>query len=247
MTATETPVPALQVKDLCAWQRDLQVLFEISLHVPPKGIVALIGANGAGKSSLLDALAGLIRASGSVCLNSVELLGEKLSGQRPAQIARAGLALVPEGRRLFASLSVEENLLIGVASGRTGHWNLDSVYALFPALRDKRHAPSGALSGGQQQQVAIGRGLMSNPQVLLCDEISLGLSPAVVRSIYDQIPAITAHGTALVLVEQNIALVLEQAHYVYVLREGKIVLEGEPGKLNRAAISQAYFGVSTHD
>jgi len=234
--------PILQVKGLCAWQRDLQVLFEVNLVVPPSGIVALIGANGAGKSSLLDALVGLIRATGSVRLND-----EELRSQRPAQIARAGLALVPEGRKLFASLSVEENLLMGAASARTGHWTLDTVYALFPALREKRHAPSGALSGGQQQQVAIGRGLMSNPQVLLCDEVSLGLSPAVVRSIYDQLSTITAYGTALVLVEQNIALVLEQAQYVYALREGKIVLEGEPGTLSRAAISQAYFGVSPHD
>jgi len=234
--------PILQVKGLCAWQRDLQVLFEVNLVVPPSGIVALIGANGAGKSSLLDALVGLIRATGSVRLND-----EELRSQRPAQIARAGLALVPEGRKLFASLSVEENLLMGAASARTGHWTLDTVYALFPALREKRHAPSGALSGGQQQQVAIGRGLMSNPQVLLCDEVSLGLSPAVVRSIYDQLSTITAYGTALVLVEQNIALVLEQVQYVYALREGKIVLEGEPGTLSRAAISQAYFGVSPHD
>jgi len=230
----------LEVQGLNAWQRDLQVLFEVSLHVPERGIVALIGANGAGKSSLLDALAGLIRANGSVRLN-----GTELGTCRAAQIARAGLALVPEGRRLFASLSVEENLLMGAASGRSGHWTLDSVYALFPALRDKRHAPALALSGGQQQQVAIGRGLMSNPQVLLCDEISLGLSPAVVRTIYEQLPAITASGTGVVLVEQNIALVLQQAQYVYVLREGSMVLEGVPASLSVEAISQAYFGVSS--
>jgi len=230
----------LEVQGLNAWQRDLQVLFEVNLHVPERGIVALIGANGAGKSSLLDALAGLIRASGSV-----RLKGQELGACRAARIARAGLALVPEGRRLFASLSVEENLLMGAASGRSGQWTLDTVYALFPALRDKRHAPSHALSGGQQQQVAIGRGLMSNPQVLLCDEISLGLSPAVVRSIYDQLGSITASGTGVVLVEQNIALVLQQAQYVHVLREGKMVLEGTPSSLSVEAINQAYFGVST--
>jgi len=229
----------LEVHSLNAWQRDLQVLFDVCLRVPERGIVALIGANGAGKSSLLDALAGLIRANGSVRLNGVEL-----GACRAAQIARSGLALVPEGRRLFASLTVEENLLMGAGSARGGYWTLDTVYALFPALRDKRHAPALALSGGQQQQVAIGRGLMSNPQVLLCDEISLGLSPAVVRSIYEQLPAVTANGTGLVLVEQNIALVLEQAQYVYVLREGKIVLEGAPASLSVDAISQAYFGVS---
>jgi len=237
---TRPTAPILEVNGLNAWQRDLQVLFDVCLRVPERGIVALIGANGAGKSSLLDALAGLIRATGSVRLKETEL-----GTCRAAQIARAGLALVPEGRRLFASLSVEENLLMGAGSARGGHWTLDTVYALFPALHDKRHAPALALSGGQQQQVAIGRGLMSNPQVLLCDEISLGLSPAVVRSIYEQLPAITASGTGLVLVEQNIALVLEQAQYVYVLREGKIVLEGAPASVSVDAISQAYFGVSS--
>jgi len=204
-------VNLLEVEGLNAWQRDVQVLFDIHLRVPERGIVALIGANGAGKSSLLDAL--------------------------------AGLALVPEGRRLFASLTVEENLLLGAASRRPGHWTLDTVYGLFPALEDKRHAPSHALSGGQQQQVAIGRGLMSNPLVLLCDEISLGLSPAVVRSIYAQLGAITDNGTGVVLVEQNIALVLQQAQYVHVLREGKMVLEGAPADLSQDAIRQAYFGV----
>jgi len=230
----------LEVQGFNAWQRDLQVLFDVNLRVPERGIVALIGANGAGKSSLLDALAGLIRATGSV-----RLAGEELGTCRATQAARAGLALVPEGRRLFASLSVEENLLMGAASGRSGHWTLDTVYALFPALQGKRHVPATALSGGQQQQVAIGRGLMSNPEVLLCDEISLGLSPAVVRSIYEQLPAMTASGTGVVLVEQNIVLVLQQAQYVYVLREGSMVLEGTPSSLDNAAISQAYFGVST--
>jgi len=229
----------LEVQGLNVWQRDLQVIFDVSLRVPERGIVALIGANGAGKSSLLEALAGLVRARGQVCLGS-----QALHGLPAARIARAGLALVPEGRKLFASLSVEENLLMGAASGRCGHWTLETVYALFPALRDKRHAPATALSGGQQQQVAIGRGLMSNPQVLLCDEISLGLSPAVVRTIYEQLAAITASGTGVVLVEQNIALVLQQAQYVYCLREGRIVLEGAPSCLSRQAISQAYFGVS---
>jgi len=230
----------LSVQALNAWQRDLQVLFEVSLSVPANGVVALIGANGAGKSSLLDALAGLIRASGSVRLGDTPL-----QGQRPAQIARAGLALVPEGRRLFASLTVEENLLMGAASARPGPWTLDTVYAMFPALKDKRHAPSGALSGGQQQQVAIGRGLMANPRVLLCDEISLGLSPAVVQSIYAQFASITGQGTAVVLVEQNIGLVLQQAQYVYCLREGRIVLQGLPATLGVDAISQAYFGVTS--
>lgn len=227
----------LDVRSLQAWQRDLQVLFDIDLQVPEGGVVALIGANGAGKSSLLDSLAGLVRASGSVKLGSTELLG-----RRPAEIARAGLALVPEGRKLFPSLSIEENLLMGAASRRTGPWTLAAVYALFPVLHEKRHAPSHSLSGGQQQMAAIGRGLMSNPRLLLCDEISLGLSPLVVRSIYDQLPAITASGTAVVLVEQNTGLALAQAQTVYCLREGRVVLQGTPATLTRESVSEAYFG-----
>lgn len=227
----------LDVHELSAWQRDLQVLSGVSLQVPEGGVVALIGANGAGKSSLMDGLAGLVRTAGSARLD-----GDELTGRAPAAITRAGLALVPEGRRLFASLSIEENLLIGAASGRDGPWTLEAVYALFPALREKRHVPSHSLSGGQQQQAAIGRALMSNPRLLLCDEISLGLSPAVVRSIYQQLPSITGQGTAVVLVEQNTALALEQAQYVYCLREGRVVLEGRPAELTHDAVSSAYFG-----
>jgi branched-chain amino acid transport system ATP-binding protein len=227
----------LDVRGLKAWQHDLQVLHGVDLRVSEGSVVALVGANGAGKSSLLDGLAGLVRASGSVRLGGTELLG-----RTPATIARAGLALVPEGRKLFPSLSIEENLRIGAASGRPGPWTLRRVYGLFPVLEEKRHAPSHSLSGGQQQMAAIGRGLMSNPRLLLCDEISLGLSPLVVRSIYDQLPAITAAGTSVVLVEQNTALALTQARTIYCLREGRVVLEGTPATLTREAVSEAYFG-----
>lgn len=227
----------LDVRGLCAWQRDLQVLFDVDLQVPAGCVVALIGANGAGKSSLLDGLAGLVRVSGQVHLGGVAL-----HGAAPAAIVRAGLALVPEGRRLFPSLSIEENLLIGAAARRPGPWTLERIYTLFPALREKRHAPSQSLSGGQQQMAAIGRALMGNPQVLLCDELSLGLSPLVVRTLYAQLPAITASGTAVLLVEQNTALALAQAQQVYCLREGRIVLHGAPSDLRPEAVRQAYFG-----
>lgn len=213
------------------------LLDKVDLLLNPGDKIGLIGANGAGKSSLLDSLAGLVRSSGSVKLAGTELLG-----CRPAEIARAGLALVPEGRKLFPSLSIEENLLMGAASRRPGPWTLEAVYELFPVLREKRHAPSHSLSGGQQQMAAIGRGLMCNPSLLLCDEISLGLSPLVVRSIYDQLPAITASGTAVMLVEQNTGLALSQAQSVYCLREGRIVLQGTPATLTRESVSEAYFG-----
>jgi branched-chain amino acid transport system ATP-binding protein len=228
---------ALETRGLCAWQRDLQVLFEVDIEVPEAAVVALIGANGAGKSSLLDSLAGLVRSSGHIALGDTPL-----QGLSPARIAQLGLALVPEGRRLFPSLSIEENLLIGAASGRSGPWNLARIYALFPVLAEKRHAPSHSLSGGQQQMAAIGRGLMSNPRVLMCDEISLGLSPAVVKGIYEQLGTITREGTAIVLVEQSIVLAMQAAQHVYCLREGQVVLKGAPEALTREQISQAYFG-----
>lgn len=227
----------LTVTGMNAFYGELQVLFDVNLAVQAGTVVALVGANGAGKSSLLESLVGLVRANGSVRLEDDELLGKS-----PAAITRSGLALVPEGRRLFQSLSIEENLLIGAASGRKGHWNLNRVYALFPVLHEKRNAPAQSLSGGQQQQAAIGRALMSNPQLLLCDEISLGLSPAIIRTIYAQLSSITSTGTAVMLVEQSTSLAMEQAQYVYCLREGKVVLQGAPTHLSREAVSEAYFG-----
>jgi len=209
-------------------------------------LLRMRGGQGGKAYTFGQAIHGYVPVVEAMAISSGEEAGSPAEGlHRAAQIARAGLALVPEGRRLFPSLSVEENLRMGAGSQRPGPWDLDSVYALFPALYDKRRAPSGALSGGQQQQVAIGRGLMANPRVLLCDELSLGLSPAVVQSIYAQLPAITASGTALVLVEQNISLVLEHAHHAYVLREGRVVLEGAPATFDRASLGQAYFGVTS--
>ena len=153
-----------------------------------------------------------------------------------------GIALVPEGRRLFPSLSVEENLLIGGQLGRPGPWTLDRIYELFPILAERRSVPSTSLSGGQQQMVAIGRALMSNPKLLLCDEISLGLAPIVVREIYARLPSIVAEGCSLVIVEQDIVQALAAADRVYCLQEGRVALSGEAASLTRDAISAAYFG-----
>lgn len=234
--------PLLSVRGLCAHHGDLQALFDVDVDVPEGGIVALIGANGAGKSTLLDGVAGLVR-----CRGERRLAGVPLDGLTPAAINVLGLALVPEGRRLFPSLTIEENLLIGAAGGRPGPWSLERVYRLFPILHDKRHAPALSLSGGQQQQAAIGRGLMSNPRLLMCDEVSLGLSPLVVREIYAQWPAITAEGTSIVLVEQDISLALATADHVVCLREGRVVLKGTPRSLGRDAVSEAYFGAMHHE
>src|SRR5690349_5642477 len=156
---------------------------------------------------------------------------------------RRGIALVPEGRKLFPSLTVEENLLIGGQAGRPGPWTLARVYELFPVLAERRNLPAPALSGGQQQMAAIGRALMANPSLLLCDEISLGLAPTVVRDIYARVPQIVAEGISLIIVEQDIAQALRAASHIYCLQEGRIALQGPAPQLSRESISAAYFGI----
>jgi branched-chain amino acid transport system ATP-binding protein len=229
----------LEVNDLDAFYGDFQALFGVSLRVAAGQAVAIIGANGAGKSTLLKSIAGLLRSRP----DAVRLDGVPI-GARPAHdIAARGIALVPEGRRLFASLSVEENLLIGGQLRRPGPWGLRRVYDLFPVLAERAQMPSTSLSGGQQQMVAIARALMSNPRLILCDEISLGLAPIVVRDIYARLPSIQAEGTALVIVEQDIAQALKAAAEVCCLQEGRVALQGAARDLTRQAIAAAYFGV----
>jgi branched-chain amino acid transport system ATP-binding protein len=233
------PDPLLAVRSLDAFYGDFQALFGVSMQVAAGDAVAVIGANGAGKSTLLKSIAGLIRSDGE----SILFDGASIGGQPAYANAARGIALVPEGRGLFPSLTVEENLQIGGQLKRAGPWNLRRVYDLFPVLAERRHLPSTALSGGQQQMVAIGRALMSNPNLLLCDEISLGLAPIVVREIYTRLPAIVAEGLSLVIVEQDIAQALKAVQYVYCLQEGRVALEGAARTLTREAIAAAYFGV----
>ena len=233
------PDPLLEVRSLDAYYGDFQALFGVSLKVAAGEVVAVIGANGAGKSTLLNSIAGLVHAR----RDAIVLAGEPVGGVPAYGMAARGVALVPEGRRLFPSLTVEENLLIGGQLGRPGPWNLPRVYDLFPVLAQRRQAPSTSLSGGQQQMVAIGRALMSNPRLLLCDEISLGLAPIVVREIYGRLPSILGEGLSLVIIEQDIVQALAAANHVYCLQEGRVVLSGTAGSLTREAISAAYFGV----
>jgi branched-chain amino acid transport system ATP-binding protein len=202
-------------------------------------LVAIIGANGAGKSSFLKALTGLLKVPGE----QVRFKGEAIGGLPPGEIVRRGIAMVPEGRRLFPSLSVEENLLMGASAGRPGPWNLERLYALFPILKEKRHQPGTQLSGGQQQMVAIGRALMSNPELLLCDELSLGLAPIVIREIYAAMPAITAQGMSVVIVEQDVGTARHVSQRLYCFQEGTVSLQGASDALTREQISAAYFGV----
>jgi branched-chain amino acid transport system ATP-binding protein len=229
----------LQVRALDAFYGDFQALFGVSLRIEAGQVVAVIGANGAGKSTLLQSIAGLLPGRRDAIVFDGEPIGDVAAHARVAR----GIALVPEGRRLFPSLTVEENLVIGGQLGRPGPWSLDRIYELFPMLRERRAVPSTSLSGGQQQMVAIGRALMANPKLLLCDEISLGLAPIVVRDIYARLPAIAREGLSLVVVEQDIVQALAAADHVYCLQEGRVALAGAAGALTREAISAAYFGV----
>jgi branched-chain amino acid transport system ATP-binding protein len=229
----------LETCSLTAFYGDFQALYGIDTTLGAGETVAIIGANGAGKSTYLKAIAGLIRGPAE----SVRFDGRSIGALPAAEIMRRGIALVPEGRRLFASLTVEENLLIG-RHGRTvaGPWSLDQVYALFPALKERRRSASQTLSGGEQQMAAIGRALMSNPRLLLCDEISLGLAPIVIRDIYAALPRIKAGGASIVLVEQDIVQAMTVSDRVYCFQEGRLSLSGRPAELSRDRIHLAYFG-----
>jgi branched-chain amino acid transport system ATP-binding protein len=233
------PDALLDVRALDAYYGDFQALFGVSLRLAAGEAIAVIGANGAGKSTLLNSIAGLLRARP----DAIVFDGTPIGAMPAYAVAARGIALVPEGRRLFSSLSVEENLQVGGQLKRRGSWNLARIYELFPALAERRALPSTALSGGQQQMVAIGRALMANPKLLLCDELSLGLAPIVVREIYARLPAILADGISLVIVEQDIALALKAVSRVYCLQEGRVALTGAAQELTREAIAAAYFGV----
>jgi branched-chain amino acid transport system ATP-binding protein len=233
-------VAILETRDLTAFYGDFQALFGITFDLNEGETVAIIGANGAGKSTFLKAIAGLLPRKPA----AVRLDGRDIGALPAFEVVKLGVSLVPEGRRLFSSLSVEENLLVGAYGRRTsGPWSLTAIYKLFPMLRDRRHTPATALSGGQQQMVAIGRSLMSNPRILLCDELSLGLAPIVIRDIYAALADIKTGGTSVVLVEQDLVHAMSVADRAYCFMEGRVSLSGRPRDLSRDAIHAAYFGL----
>lgn len=228
----------LTIRNLSVRYGQFQAVHNISLDVAAGEIVSIIGANGAGKSSLLNAIMGAADISGG----SIMWNGGEMRRRRPAEIIGAGIALVPEGRRLFASLTIEENLDIGRAAAQSGAIDLARVFAWFPILKERRRQKVGELSGGQQQMIALGRALLANPRLLLCDEISLGLAPTVINDLYRLIPELRATGIGIVLVEQDITRSLAVADRFYCMLEGRITLAGDPRQISRETVMMHYFG-----
>lgn len=235
-----TGSPLLEVRQLTVHHGQLRAVQDVSLRIPSGHVHAMIGANGAGKSTLLRTIAGLHRpTSGSILLD-----GTDVTAIRPERRVAAGIVLVPEGRRLFPSLTVEENLQVGGTRARPGPWTIGAVYDLFEWMRERRSQLAAQLSGGEQQAVAIGRALVANPRVLLLDELSLGLAPVVVRRIYGLLPQLLESGITVLLVEQDVSQALGVASRIHCLLEGRITLEGPPAELTAGQIEDAYFGLA---
>jgi branched-chain amino acid transport system ATP-binding protein len=236
----EAARPLLEVRDLTVFHGQLRAVAGVSLRVSAGEVYAIIGANGAGKSTLLRTIAGLhTQAEGAILLDGVDV-----SRVAPERRLAAGLSLVPEGRRLFSSLTLEENLLVGSYHARPGSWDLERVYGLFAWMRERRRQRTAQLSGGEQQAVAIGRALVANPRVLLLDELSLGLAPVVVRQIYGLLPDLLAGGMTVLLVEQDVSQAVRVASRIQCLLEGRTTLEGPPDGFTPEQIEAAYFGLA---
>ena len=230
----------LRLDSVEAGYRDLVAVREVSLEVHAGEVVALIGGNGAGKTTTLRAITGLL----PLRRGRIEFEGERIDGRTSSQVVARGIAHVPEGRQLFPTLSVRENLELGARERATRAAALESVFALFPRLRERERQVAGTLSGGEQQMCAIGRGLMARPRLLLLDEPSLGLAPVMVRLIFENLKRINESGTTILLVEQNVARALTLSHRAYVLENGRIVLDGPREALQQSPhVKQAYLGL----
>lgn len=230
--------PILSVQNLSTGYGDFQALFDVSLELAEKSILGLVGANGAGKSTLFKAILGLLPRDRDM----VSFRGEPIGNVKPEELPAMGIVMVPEGRRLFRSLSVEENLLLAAEHGRPGEWSAKSVFELFPILGEKRRQGATSLSGGQQQMVAIGRALVANPDIILFDEISLGLAPIVVGDVYAAMPEITGSGISAIVVEQDVERVRKLADDLVCLSEGHVVLSGRARDFTKQQLTAAYFG-----
>ncbi|WP_424971776.1 ABC transporter ATP-binding protein [Dinoroseobacter sp. S76] len=228
----------LEVKSVSASYGAFQALFDVDLTIAQGETVAVMGANGAGKSTLFNVIAGGLAARNG----AVSFHGKDQTGAPPEAITAAGVACVPEGRRLFSSLTVEENLLMGAHCGRPGDWTLDKVFGLFPILEERRRQAVTSLSGGQQQMVSIGRAMMANPDLLMCDELSLGLAPVVIKDIYAALAKVREAGMSTLIVEQSVTQALAAADRAYCLTEGRVVLQGAAADLSHEVVADAYFG-----
>ena len=234
---------ALKISELDAHYKDFQALWNVSFEVNKGEMVSIIGANGSGKSTLLNSIAGLLAPS----RGTIEFFGERIDGLLPHETVPRGITLVPEGRRVFPRLTVYENLVMGSYTPKMRakkDETLAKIYVLFPILEARRRQMANTLSGGEQQMLAIGRAMMSEPQLILCDEISLGLAPVVIKDIYKRLRQINQDGITVVLVEQDIKRSLKVANRAYIMLEGKVVLEGEPSALTEAQVKKAYFGIN---
>lgn len=230
----------LEVQNLDVNHGQLKAVDNVSLSIQKGDIVGLIGANGAGKTTLLRSIAGAHPPiSGSIKLNDVDITA-LASHQR----VRDGLSLVPEGRKLFTDMTVEENLLLGVNAGRSGEWHVERIFEIFPNLSKRRHAKTGTLSGGEQQATAIGRALMCNPEVLILDEVSLGLSPLVVDQVYQSLTTLVDLKTTLIIVEQDLARIMKFATRAVCMLEGRVVMDLPMSQVSRESITDAYFGLT---
>lgn len=228
----------LSLHDVDVHHGHLQAVHQFSLEVDAGEKVAVIGANGAGKTTLMRAVAGVLTLSNG----RIEFDGEDITRLPAHRRVQLGIALVPEGRRLFKSLSLEENLLTGAYTRRSGPWSLDALYELFPWMQDRRRQPVIRLSGGEQQAVAIGRTLLTNPRLILIDELSLGLAPSIVKRIYAIVPRIVENGSAVLFVEQDVSQALKVADFALCLLEGKTMLAGRTAELSMSEVESAYFG-----
>lgn len=233
----------LEVNHIDVHYGDFLALKDVSIHVEPGTIVSLIGANGAGKSTIMNTICGLNKPTkGDIIFD-----GQNIAGKKPNQIARLGLSMAPEGSHCFERMTVQDNLLMGAYLAKKDErmQRLENVYKLFPILKEKANQMSTFLSGGQRQMLAIGRGIMTQPKILLCDEISLGLAPVVINDIYEKLKEIADTGLTMLIVEQDVNRSLKSSDYAYVVLEGKIVMQGKSIELSVDEVNDAYFGINT--
>lgn len=233
----------LEVNHIDVYYGDFLALKDVSIHVEPGTIVSLIGANGAGKSTIMNTICGLNKPTkGDIIFD-----GQNIAGKKPNQIARLGLSMAPEGSHCFERMTVQDNLLMGAYLAKKDErmQRLENVYKLFPILKEKANQMSTFLSGGQRQMLAIGRGIMTQPKILLCDEISLGLAPVVINDIYEKLKEIADTGLTMLIVEQDVNRSLKSSDYAYVVLEGKIVMQGKSKELSVDEVNDAYFGINT--